>query len=171
MTKLKIVKYSDKKHSILTKKTHPIKEITPEIQQLASDMIETMYSVPGVGLAANQVGKSLSIIVIDITKEKNSPVVLFNPCVTEKKGRVAFEEGCLSFPGINIEIKRPSYVKVNALNSKGKPITLQADGLLSRVLQHEIDHLEGKTMLDRIPFYKKLKYKLLLKKPKKQQPE
>jgi peptide deformylase len=162
MAILPIVKY--RKNTILSKKVQPVKEITPELIEFANDMIETLYAAPGIGLAANQVGKNISMLVIDITKDKKAPIVLFNPCITEKKGKLVSEEGCLSFPqGFTLEVPRAAKIKVKALNKQGQPIIIEAHDIFSRVLQHEIDHLEGKTMLDRLPLYKKLKYKILLK--------
>jgi peptide deformylase len=166
MAVLEIKKYPEK---ILTKKTEPVKELTDELHQLIDDMIETMYSAPGVGLAANQVGVSKQILVIDVsTEQEESPlIVLINPVVTCTTGESAIEEGCLSVPGYSTIIKRNEGIKVKGLDRKGKPVEIEGTGLLSRALQHEIDHLNGILLIDRIGRLKKelfrKRYKAALK--------
>ncbi|MEM1157657.1 MAG: peptide deformylase [Verrucomicrobiota bacterium] len=137
-----------------------IESITPEIQQLANDMLETMYAAAGIGLAAQQVGKALQIAVIDIPEEIETPsrmwidgkpvekadympMVLINPELKTIKKKDSAEEGCLSFPGINAEITRPNRVACACLDIEGKPLKFEADGLLGRAVQHEVDHLNG----------------------------
>jgi peptide deformylase len=124
MAVLEIKKYPEK---ILTKKTEPVKELTDELHQLIDDMIETMYSAPGVGLAANQVGVSKQILVIDVsTEQEESPlIVLINPVVTCTTGESAIEEGCLSVPGYSTIIKRNEGIKVKGLDRKGKPVEIE----------------------------------------------
>jgi len=153
---LEIVKYPDK---ILKTKTKPVKAITAEIKKLIKDMIETMKKNNGIGLAANQVGVPLRILVISYKDEnkKDNDIVLINPVIQQKSGKIYEEEGCLSFPGLYLKIKRANYIKVKAVNDRGKQITIEGEGLISRVLQHEIDHLDGKTFLDRLSLLKKLK--------------
>jgi len=145
---------------ILRKKSKTVYGINSEIKKLINDMIETMYSANGIGLAANQVGVLLRIIVIDITPEKTAPIVLINPEIIEKEGKLCEYEGCLSFPGLNLMIKRARFVKVKGLNDNCKPVEIEAEGLLSRVLQHEIDHLSGIVFIDRIPKKEKIKLKI-----------
>lgn len=144
--KTKIVTFPN---PVLRKKARALKEVTSQTRDLIAAMLETMYTSdpPGVGLAAPQVGISLQVIVIDIG---NGPLAFINPKVLAKKGRESQKEGCLSFPGIYAEVERAPWIKVKALNKEGKPIELEADGLLARALQHEIDHLHGILFIDKI---------------------
>jgi peptide deformylase len=160
MAILEIKEYGE---SVLREKSLPVKEITPEILNLIRDMAETMYTAPGVGLAAPQVGVSKRIIIID--GEEEGLIVLINPTMVKSEGEVIEEEGCLSIPGVYSEVKRSSKVTVKALNKSGEPIKITKEGLLARALQHEIDHLEGILFVDRIG---KVKRQLLLNKLKKQ---
>ena len=153
MAMLQIIKYPNK---ILKTKTVPVHGLTSEVKKLISDMIETMYANGGIGLAANQVGKNLSIAVCDVSQNKKSPMVFINPVITEKKGKIIEEEGCLSFPNIILELKRASSIKVKALNNKGKPFAIEAEEILSRVIQHELEHLQGKAFIDNLPVIKRL---------------
>lgn len=168
MAKLKILSYPEK---ILRKKSRRVIEISDEVKTLISDMLETMYENQGIGLAANQVGKDLRICVIDIKPEgRPSPVVLINPEITSSSGVEYLEEGCLSFPGVIARIKRKKFIRVKALNPQGLPLEFSADGLLSRAIQHEIDHLNGKVFLDHLPLFKRVsvfrKYKKMRAKNK-----
>jgi peptide deformylase len=166
MSELNVVKYGD---PILRKKCQPIKAITPEIKNLISDMLETLYAYRGVGLAACQVGVPVRLCVIDVRPEgKRQPMVLINPVIVEGKGMAKAVEGCLSLPGLSTLVKRFDTVKVNAINENGFPIVIEGKDLLSRALQHELDHLDGKVFLSRIPVYQKLKIQYLIRKLKKQ---
>jgi peptide deformylase len=160
MAILEIKEYGE---PVLREKSLPVKEITPEILNLIRDMAETMYTAPGVGLAAPQVGVSKRIIIID--GEEEGLIVLINPTMVKSEGEVIAEEGCLSIPGVYSEVKRSSKVTVKALNKSGELIKITKEGLLARALQHEIDHLEGILFVDRIG---KVKRQLLLNKLKKQ---
>jgi peptide deformylase len=144
-----IVKYPEK---VLKRKALPVSVIDSEIQTLIDDMIETMYDAPGVGLAAPQVGVSKRIAVIDVsTKGAEMPLlVLINPEILKKEGAVEFEEGCLSLPGFTAKLERSEKLLVRALNREGEQFELESDGLLAIALQHEIDHLDGMLILDRI---------------------
>jgi peptide deformylase len=165
MSVLKIHKYGE---PVLKKKCLPVKEITPQIKELIADMLETMYANMGLGLAANQVGALDRICVIDVRPEgKRKPIVLINPKIVEKKGVVTEEEGCLSFPGIAAEIKRNRNVKVSAINETGMPIVVEAKDMLSKALQHELDHLDGIVFINKLPFYKKIKVQYEIRKRKK----
>jgi peptide deformylase len=149
-----ILEYPDKR---LTYEAKPVAEVNDEIRKLVDDMAETMYAAPGVGLAAPQIGVSLRVFVID-TAGENEPSQLrafINPEIVEKRGVVVWEEGCLSFPGVHVEIERAEKVKVKALNEHGKEFSLEADGLLAIAIQHEYDHLDGKLMIDRVSLLKK----------------
>ena len=161
----KIVTYGDQ---VLRKNCSPVKTIDKEIEKLIEDMLETMYDAPGIGLAANQIGVSLSIAVIDIQPNgKKSPLVLINPKIVELKGRLFEEEGCLSIPGFLAKVKRHVYAKVSAINEKGLPVACAGEGLLARALQHETDHLNGKFYVDRLPLIRRLKTYSEIRKLKK----
>lgn len=149
MAVLEIRKYPDE---VLKQKTKPVSEFGPELQKLIDDMIETMYAAPGVGLAANQVGVSKQVAVIDVSsrEEESSLIVLVNPEIVHREGETASEEGCLSIPDYTTIVKRAERVKVRCLDRRGNRIEIEADGLLARALQHEIDHLDGFLLIDRI---------------------
>jgi peptide deformylase len=165
MSMLKIRKYGD---PVLRKKCRHIDEITLEVAKLASDMLETMYANRGVGLAACQVGVPVRMCVIDVRPEGNKkPLILINPRIISKKGVFTEVEGCLSFPGIAAEIKRHRHVKVNAINEKGLPVVIEGRDLLSKALQHEIDHLDGKVFIARLPLLKKFRVQYEIRKRKK----
>ncbi|MFH1379908.1 MAG: peptide deformylase [bacterium] len=165
MSLLQIVTYGD---PILQKKVKPVKHIDDAVLKLITDMFETMYMSPGIGLAANQVGVPLNLCVIDIMPQgKHDPLVLINGVIQEKKGKIFEEEGCLSFPGISTKIRRWKWVKVSGINEKGLPVEIIGEDLLARALQHEIDHLSGRLIVDRVSIIQKLKIKRLVKKLKK----
>lgn len=151
---LEIRRYPD---SILRKECEPIEEITPEISKLIADMFETMYKGQGVGLAAPQVGISKQLAVIDVGK---GPMVLINPRIVRKKGKILFEEGCLSIPGEYLKIRRAKEVEVEAFDEKMDKFSLKASGLLAICLQQEIDHLNGILMFERAGFLQRIKRKL-----------
>src|SRR4030043_540515 len=166
-----IRKYPEK---VLKEKTALIDSIDGGLQRLIDDMIETMYAVRGIGLAANQVGisKRLSVIDTSIREEKRPLIVLINPVIIEKEGMIEAEEGCLSIPGYMTTIKRAERVYVRGLNREGKTIEIEGTGLLARALQHEIDHLDGLLFIDRMSpikreFFKKRYKKILSEKSKK----
>lgn len=135
---------------VLRMETKPITDIDSTVGKLAADMIETMYDAPGVGLAANQIGISRRIAVFD-AQDELGPRVMINPELVEATGEVELDEGCLSVPGYWWEITRPAFARVKALDLDGKEVEYAGDGLLGRVLQHEIGHLDGKLLLDALP--------------------
>lgn len=142
-------------HPVLRKKAKAVKRVTPEIVKLIDDMIETMRVAPGIGLAAPQVGESIRVIVVDITpcasdSEKECRVEIVNPKIIKKTGNQTFQEGCLSLPGVEAQVKRCSQVVVKGLDRNGQNIKIEAEGLLATVLQHEIDHLDGLVFIDRV---------------------
>lgn len=164
MAILEIKRYPEK---VLREKAVPVPEIDREIERLIDDMIETMYAAPGIGLAAPQVGVSKRIIVIDVSVkegEKNSLLVLINPEIISSHGEIESEEGCLSLPGYITTVKRSESVIVRGLDRKGKEIKVEGEGLLSRALQHEIDHLNGMLLIDRISSIKREFFKKRFKK-------
>ncbi|MBM4309494.1 MAG: peptide deformylase [Deltaproteobacteria bacterium] len=160
MAKLEVLRYPN---SVLRKKCEPIETIDDAVVQLARDMLETMYEDKGVGLAAPQVGVSRRLIVLDVG---DGPLALINPEITSAEGTDTMEEGCLCLPGINVEVERSARVRVVGLDTSGKPLDIDADDLLARALQHEIDHLSGTLIIDKVS---KLKRDLLIKKYKKNQ--
>lgn len=125
---------------VLRKVSRPVTEMTPRIEQLIGDMIDTMYQYDGVGLAAPQVGVLRRVIVIDIGE---GPMVFINPEIVEQEGEQCGQEGCLSIPGVYMDVKRPNHVVVTAKNEKMEDIRIEGDELLARALCHEIDHLNG----------------------------
>lgn len=132
----------------LRKETQAITTFDDELQKLIDDMIETMYKANGIGLAAPQIGLSLKLAVIDVSRERNQAFCIINPEILEKSGEELMEEGCLSVPGAYDKAPRAIKVKVRALDRHGKSFELEADGLLAHCLQHEIDHLNGKLFVD-----------------------
>ena len=150
-TKLKIRVFGD---PALRKKAKPVKGITENHRNILSQMARLMYDASGIGLAASQVAIHESMIVVDIG---SGLYKLINPKVIEIEGRQELEEGCLSVPGVCLKIKRAMKIKVKALDESGKPVSIDAGGLLSCVLQHEIDHLKGKLIVDYASFFDKFK--------------
>ncbi|HEY4119737.1 MAG TPA: peptide deformylase [Byssovorax sp.] len=141
----------------LREKAAPVEDITAEIRRLVDDMAETMYAAPGVGLAATQIGERHRIFIVDISAEDDPSDlrVFVNPEIVKKEGELAGPEGCLSFPGVTEDIKRAERVTVRALDQQGKPFELAAEGLLAVAVQHELDHLDGVLMIDRMGVLKK----------------
>ena len=157
MAILEIKKYPD---PILRKKSQEVEVVTEEIKKLGQDMLETMLANQGIGLAAPQVGVLKRIIVVQTEK---GPQIFINPKIIKKSQETIIgEEGCLSFFGLFLKIKRAKEVEVEALDENGEKISLKAEGLPARVFQHEIDHLEGILFIDRLSFWQKLKFKLKL---------
>lgn len=134
---------------ILEKMCKPVKEMTLRNKILIKDMLDTMYEADGVGLAAPQVGVLRRIVVIDVSPEANSPIILINPEILETKGEQRGGEGCLSVPGKTGIVTRPNYVKVKALNEDMEEITVEGEELLARALCHEIDHLDGRLYVEK----------------------
>lgn len=146
MAPLVIHRYGD---PILRRKAQPVPSVTPEIRELISDLVETMYHSVGIGLAAPQVGVSLRIIIVD-DERGSAALPLINPVITVKDGSVVGEEGCLSLPGIFGNVERAEWVKVEAQDGEGEPRSFEARGLRARVIQHEIDHLDGILFIDHL---------------------
>lgn len=146
MSVLSIRRYGD---PILRQKAQPVESFTPEIRKTLADMLETMYHQVGIGLAAPQVGVSLRIILVD--DGPRGPRVLINPVIVERRGVVRGEEGCLSIPGFFGEVERSEWVRVEALDAEGLSLAFEAKGLQARVIQHEMDHLDGVLFIDHLP--------------------
>ena len=144
-----ILKYGDQD---LHRRAEPVEHVTPDIDRLVEDMIETMYAAPGIGLAAPQIGIPLRIFVVDLSvgRDPNGLTVLINPEFVERDGMQLEEEGCLSVPGFNATVVRPQRAVVQALDRTGAPIETEGIGLLARAFQHEMDHLDGLLFVDRL---------------------
>ena len=166
MAKLPILHFPDPR---LRTKAKPVLVVDDNIRRLANDMLETMYDAPGIGLAASQVNHHIRLLVIDITEEKNQPMVFINPVITPLTTEtIPYEEGCLSVPSVYDFVERYSRVAVTALNEHGKSFSLEADGLLAVCLQHEQDHLDGKLFVDYLSTLKRQRIKAKLLKQQKQ---
>ena len=163
MAILQILRYPDPR---LHKVAKPVTVVDEEIRKLARNMAETMYAAPGVGLAATQVDVHKQLIVIDLSETRDQLMVLINPQILESRGKSDCEEGCLSVPGIFEKVERAEWVKVRALDVNGKLFTLEATGMLSVCIQHEMDHLKGKVFVE---YLSRLKQNRILGKLKKQQ--
>jgi len=137
---------------VLRKKAEPIQEITDAETTLAEEMLITLYATHGIGLAATQVGVLKRFLIVDIDPEDADyqPLMLFNPEILSVEGESVAEEGCLSIPDLRADVKRPEKIVVKAMNDYSEDIQIEADGLLARVIQHEIDHLNGTLFIDRI---------------------
>ena len=146
MALLPILSFPDPRLRTIAK---PVDHVTDEIRQLVADMFETMYAAPGIGLAATQVDRHIQLVVMDLSEEKDDPLVFINPKITPLTEETQpYEEGCLSVPQIYDKVERPSRVKIQALNLEGQAFEVEADGLLAVCVQHEIDHLNGKLFVD-----------------------
>ena len=156
MTILNILKYPDER---LYKVAREVKVVNNEIKTLISNMAETMYEAPGIGLAATQVDFHQRIIIIDISEDKNNLLVMINPILLESKGEEINQEGCLSVPEVFEKVKRAEWIKISAIDINGKKFELEADGLLAVCIQHEMDHLEGKVFVDYLSNLKKNRIK------------
>lgn len=163
MAILNILHFPDER---LRTKAKPVTEVTDKHRSLIKDMLETMYDAPGIGLAATQINFHERMLVIDISEEKNQPIVLINPEILEKEGDQEFDEGCLSVPGIYETLHRAEKVRVKALNKEGESFEMNAEGILAVCIQHEMDHLEGKLFVD---YLSQLKKQRIRKKLEKQQ--
>ena len=155
---------------ILRQKSEPIENINNDTRNLIDDMLETMYAAPGIGLAAVQVGILKRIVVIDVSKkdQEKKPIHLINPEITFKSKKTSvFEEGCLSLPGYFAEIERPAECQINFIDYNGKKKEIKANGLLSTCIQHEVDHLNGVFIVDRVTSTTKMTVDKTLKAIKK----
>ncbi len=161
-TKLKIHKWPEK---ILRRKAKKVEKVDEVVENILDQMYLLMKSSDGVGLAANQAGVGMQLVVIEFGGQVFK---LVNPEIVERKGSMVVKEGCLSFPGIELDIKRNNKIKVKALDQKGNPLSLSLDDALAVVFQHEIDHINGVVFIDRISLLQRLKIVSKLKKIKKQ---
>lgn len=171
MAILPILTYPDPR---LAQKSAPVTKFGPELEKICTDMLETMYDAPGIGLAAPQVNIHERIVVIDIDYEsteddppvltEKNPRIFINAKITKKEGNILYKEGCLSVPGEYEEVERAEKVSVEYQDVHGKTHTLDAEGLLAVAIQHELDHLEGRLFIDRLSFVKSRSIKRKIKK-------
>lgn len=152
MALLPILRYPDPR---LHKKAAVVERVDESIRKLIADMAETMYEAPGIGLAATQVDVHKRVVVIDVSEDKSKLLAFVNPEILERSGEQICEEGCLSVPGIYEKVSRSERVKVCALDPRGEPFILEAEGLLAVCIQHEIDHLDGKLFVDYLSVLKR----------------
>lgn len=160
---MNILHYPDPR---LRQKAQPVATVDKSIKKLADDMLETMYQAPGIGLAATQVNVPKRVLVIDISEDKSSPLVLINPEIVAQQGKAEREEGCLSVPEIFEPVTRAAEITVRYLDREGREQELEAQELLATCIQHEIDHLEGKLFID---YLSNLKRQRIRKKAGKRQ--
>ncbi len=161
MAILDILHYPDPRLRI---KAQPVPAVDDSVRRLISDLFETMYAAPGIGLAATQVNVHQRVIVVDVSEQHDQPWCFINPRVTGTEGREQTEEGCLSVPGVFETVERAERIQVQALNVQGETINLAADGLLAVCIQHEIDHLEGKLFVDYLSILKRNRLRKKLEK-------
>lgn len=158
---MKILQYPDERLHLVASRVDVFDEA---LKTLVSDMLETMYAAPGVGLAATQIDVQKQIIVTDLSEKRDKPIVLINPEIIATSGMSYIEEGCLSVPGIFESVERAENITVSARNQNGESFEIRADGLLSVCIQHEIDHLKGKVFVE---YLSRLKQTRILAKMKK----
>ena len=157
-------------HPILKATAKPIDRVDDTVRKLIDDMVETLYAAPGVGLAAPQVAQSLELCIVDVGVQNDKPgsdlVVLVNPKIVSATGQITWTEGCLSLPDFEENMDRASNITVEAIGRDGKPFRLEAEGLKAVCIQHEMDHLKGITLADRVSFVKRNLYLQKVKKGK-----
>tara|TARA_S200000501_G_scaffold83311_1_gene75471 strand:+ start:3276 stop:3773 length:498 start_codon:yes stop_codon:yes gene_type:complete len=165
MAILDILEFPDPRLRTVAK---PVQKVDDKIQHLIDNMLETMYEAQGIGLAATQVNMHRQVIVIDLSEQKDAPLVLINPSFEVlDDGAFDYQEGCLSVPGVFEEVSRPAHIKVKALGRDGKLFELVPDGLLAVCIQHEIDHLNGKLFVDHLSALKRNRIKQKIKKDRR----
>ena len=165
MAVLDILEFPD---PLLRTVAKPVQKVDDKIQRLIDNMLETMYEAQGIGLAATQVNVHRQVIVIDLSEQKDSPLVLINPSIEVLDDEVFdYQEGCLSVPGFFEEVSRPANIKLKALGRDGKLFELVPDGLLAVCIQHEIDHLKGKLFVDHLSALKRNRIKQKIKKDRR----
>jgi peptide deformylase len=162
MSQLNILEYPDPR---LRTKAQPVVVFDTALQTLIDDMFETMYAAPGIGLAATQVNVHKQLLILDVSEERNQPLVLINPKIVAREGSQNYQEGCLSVPGIYADVERADRITVEALDRFGKAMKFDAEGLLAVCIQHEMDHLVGKLFVD---YLSPLKRELVRRKLEKQ---
>ena len=164
MAKLKILEFPDPR---LRKKATPVEAVDDALRALISDMFETMYEAPGIGLAATQVDVHKRLLVTDVSSDKSEPYVLINPEILEKDGIAVTDEGCLSVPGYYEEVERAEHIRVRFLDRNGDETEMEATGLLAVCIQHEIDHLDGRLFVDYLSEAKRQRIRKKLEKERR----
>jgi peptide deformylase len=164
MAILDILEFPDPR---LRTRAQPIANVDDSIRRLVADMFETMYAAPGIGLAASQVNVHKQLLVIDISEERNEPLVFINPQIIAREGDEETEEGCLSVPGIFEKVRRAERITVRALDRNGISFDMNAEGLLAVCIQHEMDHLDGKLFVDYLSELKRTRIRSKLEKERK----
>lgn len=167
MAILHILNYPDPRLHTVAK---PVKEVDAQVRRLIADMAETMYAAPGIGLAATQVNQHIQLLLVDISETKDQLQVFINPKILEKDGEQVYEEGCLSVPGVYESVTRAEKILVEALNAQGEKFQLEAHGLLSVCIQHEMDHLLGKVFVEYLSPLKRTRIKNKLLKQQRMRP-
>ncbi len=162
MSLLTILEFPDPR---LRTRAQPVTAFDSVLRKLAEDMLETMYDAPGIGLAATQVDRHVQMLVLDVSEEKNAPMIIVNPRILEKEGTETFQEGCLSVPGIFADVERAARIRLAAQDVQGNALEIEAEGLLAVCIQHEMDHLIGKLFVD---YLSPLKRDMVRKKLEKQ---
>jgi peptide deformylase len=162
MAKLEIIEFPDARLRTVAK---PVKAFDTGLGDLIDNMLETMYSADGIGLAATQVNRHRRLLVLDVSESRDQPLVYINPEIIESEGNETCEEGCLSVPGIYAEVSRAEKIRVSARDRDGKPFEQELEGMHAVCLQHEIDHLDGKLFVD---YLSPLKQRIVRKKLEKQ---
>ena len=165
MALLPILEFPDPRLRTQAAPVDPSRLADPAFQRLIDDMFETMYEAPGIGLAASQVDVHQRFMVIDVSEDKNRPLVFINPEISARSGEQVYQEGCLSVPGIFADVTRANEITVSALDRHGQSFELAIDGLLAVCVQHEMDHLKGKLFVD---YLSPLKREMVRKKLAKQ---
>lgn len=165
MANLTILHFPDERLRTVAK---PVERVDEALRALIDDMFETMYDAPGIGLAATQVNVHQRLVVIDVSEEKNEPLVLINPEILEKSGEEEMDEGCLSVPGIYETVRRADRIRVRALDRHGESFELETDGILAVCIQHELDHLDGKLFVDYLSSLKRQRIRKKLEKQLRQ---
>ena len=165
MVLLDILEFPDPR---LRNKAKPVENVDGKLVKLSDQMLETMYQAPGIGLAATQINVSKRLLVLDISENKKSPLILINPSITEEDGEIESNEGCLSVPGFYEPVIRSSKILLEAINREGEPFTMEAEDLLAVCIQHEMDHLDGKLFVDYLSATKRQMIRKKLQKLQKQ---
>jgi len=168
MALLPILEFPDPRLRTKAVPVDPARLADPALQRLFDDMFETMYEAPGIGLAASQVDVHQRFMVIDVSEEKDQPMVFVNPEIVSREGEQVYQEGCLSVPGIYADVTRADEIDVRFLDREGKPQELRVDGLLAVCIQHEMDHLDGKLFVDYLSPLKREMVRKKLAKARKQ---
>ena len=165
MALLEVLHFPDQRLRTVAK---AVEQITPEIKKIATNMIETMYDENGVGLAATQVNIHLRLVVIDVSEHRNQPMIIINPEIIDQSGEEESEEGCLSVPDTNADVKRSEFVTLQYLDVDGNQQVIETGGLLAVCIQHELDHLKGKLFIDYLSPFKQKRIKTKLEKLQRQ---